>query len=229
MATEAVVHDTFNIFCIGTLNILNLLNWHLDVAHWAGAQLTDDSAKWGARWSGEYQNIFLAATYAYSILDTLAIIMVPKCVDGPTAIIVHHLGVIVALTVPLVHPNTHGYTLGVFMFADFNTLFLIFRKKMIEMKKVSPSVLLELAFKFNEACFYATWVVVRLILYPAWLYYLSIPEWQAGTDRTGSILNIFVIMPITNVMVVVLNFVWTVMLIRSSIRRMLKKSKNKDA
>ena len=80
MASAALVHDTFNIFCIGMLNILNLLNWHLDIAHWADAQLTDDGATWGARWSGEYQNIYLAATYAYSILDTLVIIAVPKCV-----------------------------------------------------------------------------------------------------------------------------------------------------
>lgn len=229
MATEAMVHDTFNIFFISLLNILNLLNWHLDVAHWAGARLSDDGAKWSARWSGEYQNIFLAATYAYSILDTLAIIVVPTCVDGPKPIIFHHLAVIVALTVPLMNPNTHGYALGVFMFADFNTIFLILRKKMLDMKKVSSSALLEMAFAFNEACFYATWVVVRLMLYPAWLYYLSVPEWQAGTDRTGSVWNVFVIMPIISLMIVLLNFGWTTMLLRSSIRRMRKKSKNKDA
>lgn len=206
--TAALAHDVFNVVCISVLDVLNLMNWRLDGPAWAAVRLTDGPELWAGRWAGAYQDVLLAAVFIYMVMDGIFVCTLPQCVKIPKAIIVHHMASLAAMTIPWQHNATHGYTLGIFMLADFNTLFLLLRKMMMRTLKTNEGMP-RILFLAVSACFYFTWVVVRLILYPVWLFTVSCPEWVAAWERTGRPANLFVVMPCANLFAVLLNFKWT--------------------
>lgn len=206
--TAAFVHDVVNVVCIAVLDVLVVANYKLDPAVWTSIKLSDGPDMWAARWSGNYQQALLSMVFVYMLIDSLFIVLLPQSVKVPLAIFMHHAVCILAMTIPWLHPATHGYTLGIFMSADFNTLFLILRKLLMRSSKSGralPRMLLPLV----SAGFYTTWLFVRLLLYPAWLVHVSWPEWTAERERTGKILNLFAIFPLANGFAVLLNFKWT--------------------
>jgi len=204
--TATWIHDVFNIVCLFTLDILNLMNWRFDRAAWAALSITDGPASWAGRWSGDYQDLLLVAIFTYMVVDSIFVLVLPQTVKIPMAIIMHHCVCIAAMTIPWQHGDTHGYTLGIFMMADFNTLFLLLRNTL---RKRAKAPLPRVVHWGVSACFYVTWVVVRLILYPVWLFTVSWPEWMAAWERTGSGMNLFLVMPFSNFFAVFLNFKWT--------------------
>lgn len=204
-----LIHDVFNIVCISTLDLLYLSNIRYEAAVWTTLRLTDGPESWTTRWSGEHQGILLAAVFCYMTADVIFVSVLPQCVKIPRAILLHHLFCYLAMAVPWNLAATHGYTLGIFMTADFNTLFMLIRKMLLRRKLESTSLLPRVALLATSVGFYFTWVLVRLILYPTWLFTVSFPEWLWAWQRTGSPLNLLAVMPCANGSIVILSFKWT--------------------
>mmetsp|Transcript_112830 Transcript_112830/g.319163 ORF Transcript_112830/g.319163 Transcript_112830/m.319163 type:complete len:266 (-) Transcript_112830:114-911(-) len=223
----ALVHDVFNVLCISVLDALNLMNWRSDAAAWADVRLADGPEVWAARWSGAYQNTLLVYFCVYMIVDTVFVCLLPQSVKTPAAIFVHHLAVFAAMAIPWLHSATHGYTLGIFMMAEFNTLFLLLRK-MVMRRSPKAKELPGCALLALSVCFYFTWVVVRLVLYPVWFFTVSLPEWLQAWERTGGPLNLFLVMPATTGFAVVLNFKWTWDLLSGVLRRRMRRAAAKE-
>mmetsp|Transcript_102038 Transcript_102038/g.304466 ORF Transcript_102038/g.304466 Transcript_102038/m.304466 type:complete len:287 (-) Transcript_102038:52-912(-) len=215
--TAAFAHDVFNVACLFLLNWLTLINWRLDGAAWARVGLFDGPSMWAARWRGQCQGFLMAALLIYNIADITFVQVLPQSVKIPKAIVVHHTAVLAALSIPWQHSATHGYTIGIFMMADVNTMFLILRKLLLRSNSKAPVP--NAALSAVSCGFYATWVVVRLILYPVWLFTVSGPEWLAAWERTGSPVNHFAVMPFTHSAAVLLNYKWTSDLCSSWLRR----------
>jgi len=211
------MHDVFNVVCVASLNILNIMNWRHDAASWSSLRLSDGASAWAERWGGEYHELFVAATFFYMLADIVFLFVLPQCVKIPGPIVVHHVFAIMAMAVPWYHGTTHGYTLGVFMLADINTMFLILRKLLMRTPKAQ--LLPQIALPIISTCFYATWVLVRLVLFPIWLFTISGSEWASAWRRTGAPLNLFLVMPLANTFAVYLNFKWTWDLLSGMLRR----------
>jgi len=206
--TAAFAHDVFNVVCLTVLNALMITNWRLDSAVWAEARLFDGPSSWASRWSGHSQGLLLAFLFSYMVADSIFVHVLPQCVKIPGAIFLHHVACLAAMSIPWQYASTHGYTIGIFGMADLNTMFLLLRKIMMRSSK-SKAPMPRAVLVAISACFYITWVVVRLILYPVWFFTVSWPEWRAAWDRTGCPVNLFVVMPCTHLMAVLLNYKWT--------------------
>jgi len=220
--TAAFIHDIINVLCLAVLNVLVLANWKFELAAWTPLNLTGGPDMWAARWSGQYQQALLGMVFFYMLSDSLFIIVLPQSVKVPSSILVHHAMCILAMAIPCLHPATHGYTLGIFMSADVNTLFLLLRKMLIRSSK-SGALLPRVSLRLVETCFYTSWVVVRLLLYPIWLVTVSWTEWTAEKERSGTFLNLFAFMPLTNGAAVLLNFKWTWDLCSSLLRQQYRR------
>lgn len=160
------------------------------------------------------------------MLDICFVAAVPQCVKSPISIVAHHASVMVSLIVPIASP-THGYCVGIFLMADCNTFFLLVRKQLLHMKKAtllqqgSRAAMLHGVFFVNEFFFYVTWVVIRLLMYPVWIFTVSVPEFSAAIAREGTWWNVCLIMPLllANVLISALNVVWTSELLLGIYRR----------
>merc|ERR1719323_2862135 len=199
------------------------MNWNFDASAWSAVRLMDGPEVWSTRWAGGYQQQLLTAVFVYMAVDVAFVCLLPQSVKTPIGIIVHHFVALAAMLIPCQHAATHGYTLGIFMTADFNTLFLLIRK-MLMRHRANEVPLLRMACLAVSAGFYFTWVSVRLVLYPVWLFTVSWPEWSAAWERTGSPLNLFAIMPLTNGFAVLLNAKWTFDLLSNSLRKWRRRS-----
>mmetsp|Transcript_27998 Transcript_27998/g.63371 ORF Transcript_27998/g.63371 Transcript_27998/m.63371 type:complete len:261 (-) Transcript_27998:153-935(-) len=212
------VHDVFNLVCISILDVLSLLNWRFEASAWSTFRITDGPETWSSRWAGYYQDELMTAVFLYMVIDIVFVYLLPQSVKAPRAILVHHVACFAAMAIPWQYAATHGYTLGIFMTADFNTLFLVLRK-MLMRTRTDQAPWLPWARHAVSAGFYFTWVSVRLVLYPVWLFAVSWPEWTSAWERTGSPLNIFAVMPLTNGFAVALNAKWTYDLLSKCLRR----------
>lgn len=214
--SSALVHDFFNLVCISFLNFLNILNWKWDYAVWASFRLSDGHSIWATRWDGSYQDLLMVSVFAYMVADATFVTIWPAGVKTPTMVVVHHICFVIALVVPYLRRSTHGYVLGTGLLADVNTIFLILRKLLI---RAPPGLLTRVSMAAVSVCFYATWVCIRLVLFPTWLFTISVPEWLAAWRTTGYILNFFLMMPVINLFAVCLNFKWTIDLLSGLWRR----------
>lgn len=203
---RAELHDRFNLACIAFINVINFLNWRLDTAAWKNFSLLDGHDEWASRWTGDYEQSLLVALFAYMVFDTLFVCVFPQSVKTPGSILLHHVCVLFAMLVPLTHRATHGYTLGLFLVADLNTLFLTVRKMLLKSTSNGPGTVV---FSMVSFCFYITWVVIRLIIFPIWLFKISVPAYLAHWHRVGTPLNVFIVMPCSNFWACALNFKWT--------------------
>jgi len=205
-----------------------LANWRRDSSLWAEARLFDGHSTWAQRWGGQSQDLLLAVLFLYMVVDSIFVHVLPQCVKIPGAIFVHHLACLAAMSIPFMYSTTHGYTIGIFGMADVNTMFLLLRKLMMRSSK-SQATMPRAVLLAISACFYTTWVVVRLILYPVWFFTVSWPEWLAAWDRTGCAVNLFAVMPCTHLMAVLLNYKWTWDLCSGILRRRSRGKENGDS
>lgn len=142
-------------------------------------------------------------TQAYFIVDIVWVVLVPKSVRDPAAIIIHHLITMLFIMVPHYYPRFQRL-MGLNMLVEINTWLLI-------LKRHYKSVVL-------EALFYTTWVVMRLIVYP----YLVVYYWHVYigmAEELGTFVTILVLAPTIQFMLTGMNVWWTVTMLRQLMAR----------
>eukprot|EP00798_Chlamydomonas_sp_ICE-L_P016501 gene16501-22727_t len=149
---------------------------------------------------------FWYLTMLYFIWDFGFVAIWPKSVKSPAVILVHHAISGVYLLIPYHYPQCMCYC----MLVEINTWLLI-------AKRSTKSIFLEIGF-------YASWVVLRNIMYP-YLIYAFYKEWQSATLLFGTPWNPILICPLFQTFLTALNYHWTLDLLNKTIAPKKEKSK----
>lgn len=103
----------------------------------------------GSQWFWIQFWVFLS----YLLVDTLWLVLKPKSVASPTVIIGHHIVCLVGWIQPAFNERKYSVWISQCVLVEINTWFLIARRTW------KSNLLFSL-------CFYFTWIVLRLIMYP---------------------------------------------------------------
>merc|ERR1719375_1410204 len=191
------VHDWFNIVVLLPLCGLNFANWSISAAGiqevWAGA------ASVPSLWSGHHFEAFFWATVAYFVADALWVAVVPNCVRSPSVILKHHSLTLVYMTIPFFYQE-YSWLMGACMSVEVNTWFLIARRVFNKRGQVAFTFTASLPggtvqVKVISVCFYLTWIVIRLMIYPV-LFFATWHQYTERWSRVGSPLNAITIAPL---------------------------------
>lgn len=142
-------HDLFNLVALLFVVGATLLNWDLRYIH-LGPE---------AAWTGTYFYTNWLTTVAYFLVDLVWVASIPLSVKSPGTIIKHHFVAIAYLSGPVLWPQ-YRWFMGACLSVEINTWFLILRRVLYKRKSS------ELSQKIVSAGFYASWIAIRVILYP---------------------------------------------------------------
>jgi hypothetical protein len=216
-------HDFFNLIVLVPIVALNVMNWNWDKIFKLGGKGTIEDA-----WTGEWFQTFFFSVLSYFVVDLLWILIVPKCVKSPSTIYQHHIVTILYIMIPYYRPDIQ-WCMGACMSVEINTWFLIARR--VFNKQGFPPWIIDLSFvsirvKLISIGFYVTWILIRCIVYPIMLVYLT-KRWWRESLRVGTSVNIELINPLMQSSFCILNFKWTYDLIMSKLRYYKRKNKGK--
>eukprot|EP01040_Poterioochromonas_malhamensis_P001084 gene1084-1149_t len=105
--------------------------------------------------------------FLYILVDTLWLIIKPRSVVSPCAIIAHHIVCIIGWVLPALYDQIYADWVSYGLLVEVNTWFLIARRTW---KDVA----------FFGFCFYLCWFTLRLIMYPVILYRFSKLIYEKG-------------------------------------------------
>lgn len=183
------IHDYFNLIvlpfvCISNILYLSTVSLRaFDIVHW----LRDHE---DATFSVHYF-VFLA----YIVVDTTWLACIPSAVVSPRQILMHHLATIYGWALPVMNPQWRVWcSLGVLV--EINSWFLMARRQFRSSEKLIPIL------------FYTTWVLLRIVMYPAILFhffYVYLETSESLGYFTHSGLSLLLLMIALNI----LNYSWS--------------------
>ena len=147
-------------------------------------------------WHGRYFLSFWWVTFAYFAVDATLIALFPRCVRSPRVILQHHSVTLAYILVPLIK-RQYAWLMGTCLLVEVNTWFLIARRH----------------FKIFNFAFYFTWVLIRLLIYPL-LFFVIFFTYRDHSHQVGTRFNLLFFAPLFQSVFIVLNFKWTIDLLR---------------
>lgn len=219
MAVDEVLfnrHDLFNLVVLPAVVLMNVLYFQttftLHVAPGGGNNSTwplfENTSLEAERWT---ESLNYWSFQAYIIVDTIWLVLFPQSVSSASGIIYHHLGVLVGWNMPAFDQYwAHWASLAALI--ELNTFFLVLRR---QHGKDIYAV---------HALFYATWVLMRNIVYPICLvsfsrdYYThSLGEYGGSGSPVAALSGFFLEALI--VFLNILNTQWTYDLVKKTMRK----------
>jgi hypothetical protein len=190
---ELRVHDRFNLVAL-TLIVMVDIMYLIPATEWS---------KFGTDQLGEsdrfYSDLLLLTFTAYLIIDLIWVILIPKCVaSSPTAIIVHHVACLVMLGIPWTLPQ-FSWHMAANLLVEANTLCLTIRRNV---------TIGSIVHRVSDGLFYLTWVVLRLIFFPAMVVFFYY-EYHRYSSTVGSFVNIMVLAPLLEAFITAMSVKWT--------------------
>lgn len=211
------VHDWFNLVALLPVIVFNFWNWSCTAIPLCGLTTWTSVP---SLWHGEHFSAFWWTTFAYFVIDALWMVLLPMCVRSPDVIIKHHIATLAYIFIPYNHPR-FAWFMGANMIVEVNTWFLIARRSFNKNgdKMFSQGVPLTKSLRLLavSSCFYVSWFVIRLGLYPL-LLVLMVQAWWDYSSEVGSYLNIIGVTPVMQCIFIFLNVKWTIDLIRSKLK-----------
>lgn len=174
------IHDFFNLFTLPVIcvqfaaHMITLSAMPPDHDRITWLSLPRESGSSGsAVWSYLYWSFLL-----YICVDTIWILLVPRCVASPKVIIAHHLVCIVGWLMVHVWAGWEFYA-SAGLCVEINTFFLIAKRRFPRYYHVLSSLDM------------ATWVLTRLLMFPivaynsiaVWLYLSHLPSSSYGPEQ----------------------------------------------
>lgn len=220
------IHDFFNLIVLLPVIILNAINWNWELLRnystWTINTLED-------AWVGEYSSMFYRFVVTYFFVDLFYVLLIPHCVKSPNTILIHHVLCLVYTLVPVFMPE-FMYLMGLNMSVEANTWFLIARR-VFNKQGLTPWTLTfqrhSIQIKVISICFYITWIVIRILLYPAIGFKLYGCYGKArALKRESKACYIIAFAVVFQILLCVLNLKWTRDLIIAKIRFWKRKDKS---
>lgn len=208
------VHDVFNIFAILGIIFLDF-QYLYNATDWSKVGTSELG-------SGHYDmgHTLIMTFSVYMLIDTIWIAVQPKCVlSNPTALIVHHIASFVFLSIPFYERQFqwHG---ALNLFVEVNTFFLILRRQ------APPSSML---YTILDNCFLATWIFLRLVVFPTLVVFFSFEYYRFTHDHSGgNWINIMLLAPILQSILTLLGLKWTYDMLRKMASKAAKIESQKS-
>lgn len=146
--------------------------------------------------------------FIYIVVDTLWLIIKPRSVVSPNAIIAHHAVCIIGWMLPALNNQIYADWVSYGLLVEINTWFLIARRTW---KDIS----------FFSICFYICWFLLRLIMYPVVLYQFTRFIYENYRSSVQTVHYSAFIQWVFMLALTGLNYKWT-------IDMLLKRSRDKD-
>lgn len=200
------LHDMFNILCVSVVTILDI--YYLFIA-------TDVSLIGTNRIGIGYNKMFQFMWYffeLYMIVDTIWVACVPSVASaGAAPIIVHHVLTLIYTFVPFTVAQFQWH-MGLLLLAEINTLLLTLRRNV-----KADSIL----YQILNFLFLLSWVLVRLILFPAILvfYYFELHRYSSEVE---TYYNMFALGVLLQILLTGMALKWTLDLARKYLTKSSK-------
>lgn len=212
------VHDWFNLVALLPVVVINLLNFSCSDPYFCG--VLSGAVTLPGLWTGQHWEMFWWTTFFYFVVDLLFVTLLPNCVRSPKVIIYHHTATLLYIMVPKMQPK-FAWFMGACMLVEVNTWFLIARRVFNKLgeKSFAAGVSLRTSLRLAvvSVSFYVSWFAIRIFLYP-YLFVAIVQEWYQYWGETGTPLNLVLICPFIQSVLICMNFKWTVDLIRSKLK-----------
>lgn len=204
-------HDLFNLVALPIIVVINVYyfktTYKLHFASQNSWPIFENTSLDAVKWvkSTNYWSFQI-----YVIVDTLWLVLYPQSVPSASAILYHHLGVLVGWNMPA-FDQYWAFWAALAALIEMNTFFLVLKRQQ------GKDVYLV------HVLFYTTWVLMRNIVYPICLifftrdYYLhSLSEYSSSGKTVAACSGIFLELLI--IFLNILNTQWTYDLIRKWVR-----------
>ena len=190
---ELRIHDIFNLVALSILCTVDIV--YLTV--------TTDWALIGSESLGsnhQHLSSFLLVGFTlYLLVDLVWVVLVPRCVaSNPLSIIIHHLACLLMTIIPWTEAQ-FSWHLAVNLLVEINTLMLILRRNVS---------LGSFAYKISNGLFYVSWVVLRLVMFPASVIFFYF-EYVRYSITSGSYWNMMLVAVIGEAFITAMSFKWT--------------------
>jgi hypothetical protein len=166
------IHDFFNLIALIPIVVLDILNWNWQKINFGVSAKKDIPFEHG--FTGEYIDMLFYVFTAYVAIDLVWVLLIPNCVKSPKAIINHHIAVLLYLIIPKMYPG-FNFLLAILVSVEINTWFLIarrvFNKQGFKPWLLKIPLICTVEIKFLSLCFYISWFLIRVLLYP-YVYYI---------------------------------------------------------
>ncbi len=170
-------HDLWNIF---TLPIVVFVNWYYLV------------------YPSEYsRSVQYYGFLIYIGLDTLWVLIVPKCVGSPKMILGHHLVTMAGWNLQIILPEMSKY-FAMALLVEANTWLKISKRYFSS----APLIIRQIV----DALFYLSWYLFRVVMYPYLVYALGTSWLENSID---SYINSYLGILIVTIILTIMNMKWT--------------------
>jgi hypothetical protein len=133
----------------------------------------------------------------YLIFDTIWVLILPQSVASPSTITQHHLVVLLGWVIPHYSDPSLSRWCSLGLLVEINTFFLIGRRFF------KRTVIMQIFF-------YATWIILRVIIFPTILYSFIIEYIEIlAQNPQGTLLNTRFFVLLVMIFLNILNFSWT--------------------
>jgi hypothetical protein len=209
------IHDMFNICALGGILILVCRYLHMNYS--SLTNMIDNSSQYSEVRIMNNENddgcnlfVFIMRTlYAYLIVDMFWVVLFPRCIPSSRfSIVMHHIVTMILITPPYMYIefNSWSWLTCVTLLVELNTLCLISRRN-ISSKRYF--------YKVANICFYLTWIVQRLIMFPT-LTYFYYDAWITYSKFIGRYWNVLSVAPFGGLILTCLNYYWTIQLLQKN-------------
>mmetsp|Transcript_20010 Transcript_20010/g.28739 ORF Transcript_20010/g.28739 Transcript_20010/m.28739 type:complete len:222 (+) Transcript_20010:43-708(+) len=145
------LHDLYNVVTLPIVIISNVVTFYYFFVVGEPIESSTNIFWW---------NVQTAVLCTYIIIDTVYIALNPDCVRSPKSILIHHIVVCTGWLLVLHRIPKYRGVGTCLLSIEINTFFMIARK-FLPFRKYRRLI------KFLDTAFYATWVPLRIIIFPS--------------------------------------------------------------
>jgi len=207
-------HDLFNLVALPCLIILTVINYDWNsVLGGMGPEIA---------WTDRFFIPYWSITMLYFFVDLFWVRLIPTCVKEPGDIVKHHIAAMIYLIAPVYLPEFR-WCMGACLSAELSSWFLIARRVAFLRKNLIPTAVTW----FLTVMFYASWIVIRLMLYP-YIMAIYVGKARVVLDETGTLMHWPVIFLPVHFILCLMNFRWTLGLLYPILRKRFQSAAEKD-
>ena len=198
IVTDAIrMHDMFNIYCTGFI-VCVAFTFLIYATEWDKFMSADLGIEYRP-----LSHLLLVSMALYLVIDTVWIYVQPSCVlSGASALIAHHLASLGFCYLPFKEPR-YSWHMAINLAVEINTFALVARRNV---------PLRSAEYTFLNVLFYSSWVVFRLVIFPALVlfYYAEYVEYtHLSEGGNGNPWNMVLWAPVLQGLLTAMGYKWT--------------------
>lgn len=185
-------HDIWNLCCLSVICSMDFIYlYNTDTSKLRTPELGEETI--------EFFHVFFHVVAAYTILDTLWILVVPTCVPAaPMSLVIHHILTFLLILVPY---NLHQFAwhFAICLVVEFNTVFIILRRN-LPLGSLTHSIV--------NWLFFISTLLLRVAMFPVITVFFVYEYIRYSESLGGDWANIMAITPVAMAALSCMGFQW---------------------